>query len=219
MRTLIESIAEDGTVTPGEAYDLYVAIERVLPADVRSTAKDNRISAGLLVPEEEHVPTWEYDPVTAPQKSYLKNLGADPSKFRTKGEASREIDRLTSGAASVSNRQMMVLRFWNVVHLADHGKSHVIEWLDVFYASDADHLAAWNLWKEESDDRGRQDDPYKVPLGVGPRYLAKVKSGQAVPRLYKAGTKKGIDLTTKILVGIIVVGVLFIIVVLLFPSL
>lgn len=207
LRTLIETIAEDGVITPGEAYDLYVAIERVLPANVRYIAQNNRESAGVLEPDRAQFDSWEDDPITGPQENYLKSLGADPRKFKTKGEASREIDRLTSSPVSVSNRQLMVLRFWNVVHLAERGKSHVIEWLDVFYAHDADHIAAWNLWKEENDDRGRQDDPNRVPIGIGPYYLKKVKTG----------TRKGVDLTTKILVGIIIVGILIIIVALLLP--
>jgi hypothetical protein len=195
LRTLIESIAEDGVVTPSETLDLYIAIERVLPAEFRGPAKTNRWTAGILLADEERTSNWEDDPITEPQVRYLKSLGGDPQKFKTKGEASREIDRLTSGPKSVSNRQLMILRFWNVVDLADHGKAFVIGWLDDFYATDSDHIAAWNLWKEENDDRGRQDDPHKVPLGAGPKYLAKVKSGHApsVPRSYATRSAKKPD--------------------------
>lgn len=50
---IVESILEDGVVTDDESKELFVAIERVLPADVRSIAKAARRSVEEAAKEEE----------------------------------------------------------------------------------------------------------------------------------------------------------------------
>lgn len=174
LRTLIEDIAADGVLTPGEMLDLFMAIERVLPKAIRERVVARRIEAGILLGEPP-VSAWELDPITPAQRSYLQSLGSDPRRFPTKGAASREIERLLSGEGSISNRHMMVLRFWDSLSVAPHGKAAVNAWIDDLYVSNPDYLAAWNLWKSETRDRGRQDDPSIVPIGIGFTYLRRLK--------------------------------------------
>ncbi len=173
----IEDILEDGKITPSERVDLFKAIERVLPTEFRAEAKARRLHAqGLAETEdEERRPIWHEDPPTDAQLRYLADLGGDPRGIRTKGEASDAIDQLVSSSRSVTNRQMMVLRFWHFVEMSKNGKTAVSEWMDGFYASDPHHLVAWNYWKQKNGDVGTKGDPSVVPLGIGYEYLALVK--------------------------------------------
>lgn len=120
---------------------------------------------------------WIKNPATAAQLKYLRALGIQGGDNLTKGEASDMIDSAVNSSRSVSNRQMMVLRFWNKIAVAKQGRNRVSEWMDDWYTDDPDRKAAWELWKEDNDDHGRQDSPEKVPLGIGYKYLKRVKSG------------------------------------------
>jgi hypothetical protein len=150
------------------------AIERVLPKGQRIVARNQReraedaaaALAGTVARREL---------ATAPQLKYLRALGVTPPEGMTKDQASETLDRLLSSRPSVSNRQMMVLRFWDSLSVAERGRYGVSEWMDVFYAEDRDRPAAWEWWKEENADCGHQDPPEKVPVGIGPSYLARVK--------------------------------------------
>lgn len=115
--------------------------------------------------------------VTEAQLRYLRVLGKQVPPETSKREASRIIEAAVKSGASVSNRQMMVLRFWNKLELRERGKPGVIEWMDNWYMEDPDRRAAWELWKEENRDRGRQDSSDKVPVGAGYHYLKRVKGG------------------------------------------
>lgn len=177
---LTEGVLRDGRVTQSERVDLILGIERVMPKPARlgaqaRRARANQIGAGSTAPP---LRSTSVDSATPAQLRYLAALGGTPTTTLTKAEASAEIDRRLCSAASVSNRQMMVLRFWNRLDVADRGRSGVSEWMDEHYDADPDHQAAWKLWKEDSDDRGRQDDPQRVPIGIGSKYLRRVKGGR-----------------------------------------
>ena len=91
----------------------------------------------------------------------------------TKGQAS---DLITAklDTRDVSNRQMMVLRFWDQVKLVSLGRLEVSEWIDEWYSQDHRHLAAWEQWKRDHDDSGGQGDPSVVPIGAGFGYLKRL---------------------------------------------
>lgn len=172
LRELIGDILSDGRVTQDERVDLILAIERVMPKDHRLLATGRRRAAEALTEEPEEPP----EPATEPQCRYILALGGVVPDGLTKESASDLIDSLLSTGRSVSNRQMMVLRFWNRLDVREGGKRGVSEWMDAWYAEDRDRVAAWSIWKEENGDTGRQDNPEKVPIGVGEDYLRRVKS-------------------------------------------
>lgn len=175
-------------VSAVETAELEAAREELTKA--KEEAEKARIAEGvarkLLQAEEaqrrreeraNQPPRWHFDPATEPQLRYLRALGAsfDEQKI-TKGEASELIDAILNSPDGISNRQMMILRFWDKVDLADHGKNFVSEWMDRWYAEDPDHIAAWEWWKESNGDWGCKDaDPALVTIGCGTRWLRMVK--------------------------------------------
>lgn len=169
LRDLVARIVDDAVIDHEERLDLAVAIERVLPKELRLLAKERRADAELVNPPL----------ATAAQVRYLISLGGIASATMTKEQASDELDRLIGSRSSVSNRQMMVLRFWDCVAIAGRGRYGVSEWMDDFYTEDGDRPAAWEWWKEDNLDCGRQDPPEKVPIGIGTVYLARVKQRAA----------------------------------------
>ena len=195
LRELIQDILADGKITPEERVDLILAIERVLPKEQRLIATERRQAAEALtappieeeedeedtdddyqqLPEERSSKPWR--PASEAQEQYIVALGGQVAEDMSMEQASKLIDSLLASSKSVSNRQMMVLRFWNRLDVAQGGKRAVSEWMDEWYDEDPDRQAAWSLWKEEHDDRGRQDNPTKVAIGIGERYLKRVKSG------------------------------------------
>jgi hypothetical protein len=184
LREVVERIVADGRIDLDERLDLAVAIERVLPKEQRLSAKEQRKRvAKVTAVETGSAPSrWGRDPATEPQIKYLRALGASIPPGLTKQQASDLLDHLVGSRASVSNRQMMVLRFWDCLYVADTGRRGVSAWMDDFYAEDQDRPAAWEWWKEENGDVGRQDPPEKVPIGIGPTYLARVKARAGASR-------------------------------------
>ena len=132
---------------------------------------------------ETRAQAWRDDPATDAQLNYLRALGASFGPWISKGEASNLIDAMLNSRSGVSNRQMMVLRFWNRMDIADGGKNAVCEWMDTWYALDPDHVAAWELWKEAHGDCGRQISPEIVPLGAGIIWLEKIKGRELNGRI------------------------------------
>lgn len=127
---------------------------------------------------------------TDAQRKFLRSLGGTLRSGASKGEASDTIDSLL-GNKPLSNRQLMVLRFWNRSRVEGEDKRAIIDWLDQFYSEDPDRKRAWELYKEEAEDDGLQGDAERVPLGIGPEYLARVKNGgpDAIPR-FRRGTAR-----------------------------
>lgn len=103
-------------------------------------------------------------PATEAQLRYLEDLGVNFKFGITKREASKLIDEALNSSLSVSNRQMMVLRFFGKVDLAKKGRHAVSEWLDEWYSEDPSRKTAWDYWKEKNGDVGKQVDPTWVPI-------------------------------------------------------
>lgn len=171
---LTESLAEimdDGRITMDERLELLDAIERVLPAGLRTAAQAKRRKAGEIAPAAADDDT---DRASGRQLAYIRALGGVPLERMSFEEASAMIDELKMGQRPTS-RQLMVLRFWNRLDLADLTREEVSQWMDQWYAGDPDRLRAWELFKSHTEDSGRQGDPERVPLGAGGRYLIAVR--------------------------------------------
>ena len=204
LKEVIDGAIADGSVSDADRLDLHLAIERILPVTARSLSKEARIQAE---PRPELPPkisredllkmkadpsddstlqppkTWRDDPMTAPQRAFIKSLRGSISPSATKGEASELIGTLL-GNKPLSPRQQMVMRFWGRERLSGEGPSEIADWMDAFYSEDPDRKLAWELFKQEVEDDGLQGDPARVTFGIGPAFLTRIKQGgeAAIPR-------------------------------------
>jgi hypothetical protein len=222
LATILRRVLADGVVSPDERLELQLGIEKVLPLTERGFAKaaretkeretrtekitrDNLVkmvadSASKEDNEDEEFyrkarRDWRNDPMTDRQRDYIFDLGGSIHAGATKGEASDLIETLL-GQRPPTNRQQMVLRFWARSRKAGEGPAEISEWQDSFYSEDPDRKNAWELFKEESNDDGRQGDPNRVPLGIGPEYLARIKSGPKNQRqAYESGEPRSTNET------------------------
>jgi len=212
----VESIIAKGLVSEADKHDLHLAIERVLPITERGISKAARLSAEpppeLPPPiskedlkdmaasashddfREPPRPNWRSDGMTEPQLHFIKSLGGSIRSSATKGEASDLIESLLH-AKPPTNRQQMVMRFWAHSKQDSEGPREISEWMDAFYSEDPDRKTAWELFKQEAEDDGLQGDPMRVPMGVGPQYLKRVKEGgaDAIPRFRRANLRVACD--------------------------
>jgi DNA polymerase III epsilon subunit-like protein len=199
---VVKDIVADGKITDSERVDLFLGIEKVLPVTERRVAKAAREDAEARaivnrqpkigrdelkeMIEEPRAPaherSWRGDPMTEAQNAFIRSLGGSIRANASKGEASQLIDTLL-GNKPITSRQQMVMRFWARERQPGEGPREISEWMDQFYQEDGDRKVAWELFKNESDN-GLQGDPSRVPLGVGPEYLRRIKLGgrDAVPR-------------------------------------
>jgi hypothetical protein len=112
---------------------------------------------------------------TQRQVDYIIDLGGEVQDGMTKSEAHDLIDQLLSGAIPATNRQLMVLRFWNRMDLASQHRRDVTAWLDQLYRENPLYEAAWKYFKLDYKDDGSQRDPSWVPLGAGYIYLKQIR--------------------------------------------
>lgn len=140
------------------------------------------------------------EPATEAQIHYLVALGQNVNSSISKRDASNLIDQCLSGKSSVSNRQMMVLRFFGRVDIADKGKEAVSIWLDEWYQEDPSRKAAWDQWKERCGDTGLQSDPERVPINA---YISSSEGTDTNEYIY-IKPKKKTKLNRWIIFGIIV---------------
>ena len=130
-------------------------------------------------------------PATEKQIEFIRSLvlelgGNPPSKFDlTKAEAQIGIEELLkrrhalqAGQQSPTDRQLMVLRFWNRSDLTRKSKWDVEQWMEEFYTHDPLRKAAWEMFKNEIGDDGTFSNPEIVPIGAGEQYLFKIKEEQ-----------------------------------------
>ena len=178
VRFLIDEInsAEENPLTDGDKMRyLLTCILRVLPKKDRDE-----------IVAQESEPAWKSDSATPAQLSYIQRLGGELPPGSTKGEASALIDSLlTDGhtpVAPATNRQRMLLRFWNNEELASEGKWAVSEWIDVWNSEDPSRVDAWLAWKTENADDDTQDDPDNVPVGAGFGYIENKDSATGVTK-------------------------------------
>jgi hypothetical protein len=198
---LVEGVIANGSLETIDRGNLQEAIEKVLPVAERKAAKAARehtgyvekadsiprakISAGDLETmrvdgpvefETKKEAPWRNDPMTERQYDFIRSMGASISKQATKGQASELIGSLLNNR-SISSRQQMVMRFWNRTQRTGEGRQEITLWMDGFYEEDPDRKAAWELYKEEVEDNGLQGEPERVPIGIGPDYLDRIKKG------------------------------------------
>lgn len=219
IRHLLELVTDaliDGVISAEERKILQKQIERVLPstererlvmarkafeekrcAEERNRAQQEKEERERLRGEERvkrereyERQRQEYNKPTEAQLRYIKGLGGSLHECATKQDASDRIEQLLHSNGSISPRQQMVLRFWNITPEPHWGKAQVSVWMDQFYESDSDHQLAWELFKEESGDTGSSRDPERVPVGIGQKYLLKVRSG-AVRASFSEPKKSG----------------------------
>lgn len=214
LAEIVGRIAADGVVSADEQIELQLGIEKVLPVSERrfavaARAQTKAIRSGPRITKEDlknaaraaeeaeddedpgeyfrRSPGWRGHPMTDRQKDFIGALGGTISDGANKGEASDLIDQLLREKPP-TNRQKMVLRFWGVSVETIGGPAEVSEWMDAFYTEDPDRKDAWELFKEESGDDGRQGDPERVPFGAGARYLARIKG--TIPSNRPAATER-----------------------------
>ena len=158
--SLLDSIIDDC-----EKFRLKCAIERVLPKGEREGVA--QALAGIISPGFRSI--WSPSPpelATVAQLNYIRALGADAPHGLTKEDASEMITALRL-KASVSNRQIMVLRFWDRMDLQVEGRHAVSAWMDEFYSDDPARKDTWEEFKRAYGDDGSQRDPSWVPMGAG----------------------------------------------------
>lgn len=165
LRDLVGLVLADGKVTKEERAHLVFAIERVLPQEDRSAAKRARASQ---------------EPATDRQIAYLQALNAEIPEGLTKPQASQLIDELKSIGGNATPRQMMLLRFWDEVRVAEFGKHGVSDWIDAWHHEDPDRRSAWDLWNRENPQLQSQSaSPDSVELGCGKQYLERILADRA----------------------------------------
>lgn len=117
---------------------------------------------------------------TDKQLDYIRSLGGNPSPGFSRADVDEIIPHLEKEFRESpakqqlpTPRQMMVLRFWNRMDLAQSSKWAVEQWMSQFYSEDPRRKAAWEAFKLETGDDGSQHDPSSVPIGAGEIYLNK----------------------------------------------
>jgi len=159
MFDLLVNICNDGELSSEDICDIQLAIERVLPKTFREKIKEKRKEV------------YYNGPASSEQIELIERLTKKPATLMSRREASEFIERSFN---QPSNRQLMLLRFWNRMDLADKTRSEVSEWIDEFTQDNQERWEAWSLFKDEIEDDGGQNDPSIVPIGAGERYLRKV---------------------------------------------
>ena len=108
---------------------------------------------------------------TEKQLQYIRELGGSPPVGLTKSDASKLIEELKEGDNNPTPRQIMLLRFWNRMDLANRSRGEIVNWLENFYAQDSRRKSAWELYKLQNKDDGTQHDPAWVKIGEGENCL------------------------------------------------
>ena len=189
LRGRVEGVLADRVIIEDERRTIVAAILRVLPK-----AESDRLRT-LFNETAEHdrqERSWELklhhekEEATPEQKQFLRAMGRALPDNCTRAEATEIVNEAIGVGQPVTNRQLMVLRFWNRMDLSNKGKAAVSEWLDAWYAEDPDRLTAWTLWKEEFREIGREDPPERVALDLGDAYLDRVKALAPVLNMERA---------------------------------
>lgn len=116
---------------------------------------------------------------TSRQMDYILGLGGAIPEHLTKAEASAIIDQLKDHSRA-SQRQMMVLRFWDRLDMAAEHRTTITAWMDEFYTTNPLRKSAWEYFKKDFHDDGSQRDASWVPLGAGYGYLKKIKRNRII---------------------------------------
>jgi len=182
LRGIVRDVLADRVIIADERRAIVAAILRVMPPDKRSLARVRFAEAGKRGSTEES--EWKADdnrPASPEQVKFIQAMGMKVAGECTSAKASEIIEGELSTSKPVSARQRMILRFWNRQDLASEGRASVDEWLDGFYAENPDRLAAWELWKSENGDCGRDDSPDRVDEGAGEIYMGRIRDTKSAP--------------------------------------
>jgi hypothetical protein len=128
-----------------------------------------------------------WNQATSNQLKYIRDLGGNPPEGITKDDASELIQQLLARNGPTP-RQMMILRFWGRMEMAESSKDEVSEWMSQFYTEDPRRKLAWEKFKIENGDDGLQRDPSWVPVGIGGTYLSKAGRVSQTSNLYRQGS-------------------------------
>jgi hypothetical protein len=173
---LMVEVCADQNLTLEELVEIQLGIERVLPPQTRSQIKNNRLA--LIPPKEADS---EPDPATQRQLDYIRALGGNPPVGLSKWDASDMIDQLLEKPMA-SSRQIMFLRFWDRLDLANRSRDEVSAWMSQFIDGDERRKHAWNTYKAEIGDDGSQRDPSFVPIGIGFQFLDRCRMQAVSPQ-------------------------------------
>ena len=141
----------------------------------------NTSEASLLIEKllEHSTPPSEQS-ATEKQVQYIRDLGGNPPLGLSKADASLLIPQLQAKQRETfakqvtpTLRQIMVLRFWNKMDLAQSSRWEVEQWLTQFYNEDQRRRAAWEAFKLDNGDDGSQNNPSRVPIGAGEIYMSR----------------------------------------------
>jgi hypothetical protein len=183
LREASDRVSATGILTSGQAVELHQAIERVVPATIRAEFTERR-QAASTGDYEERRKAWQSaaasEPATERQLAYIESLGGHPPVGLTKAAASYLIDELKGDVTQPSARQLMVLRFWNRLDMANCSRPEIAAWLDRFYAADPLRKAAWTLYKLSHRDDGSQHDPSWVEIGAGEKYRRQIVRNRTI---------------------------------------
>ena len=177
LRAVVSGVLADRLIIEEERKTIVAAILRIMPPEKSALAKVRFSEA------EKHgheAAAWELKEkqaaaaATPEQTRFLQAMGVSVPEGYTEAAASDRIASELGSGQPVTVRQIMLLRFWDRLDLADKGRTAVDEWIDGWYTEAPDRLEAWELWKSENGDCGRQDSPERVSVGAGKAYLERV---------------------------------------------
>jgi hypothetical protein len=169
LRAQTREMLGDGRIDPIDEYNLKLYFVRIVPKELRGIIETHLEDMGVPASIEEE-PKWHRDPATAKQIDYIIGLGGTVRNSMTKGQASEMIDGLLE-CRPPSPRQMMLLRFYNRLDLADQTKDEVSAFIDELFFIDIRYELAWDRFKRETGQDRFEMDPSTVPIGAVSHYM------------------------------------------------
>jgi hypothetical protein len=177
LRVILMESLEDGSIDAHDAYRLKQAFIDVVPRESKPIIETHLQGIGLPAREaESHIdqPPWWPDPITGKQAHFIASLGGVVRPNMTKGEASVLIDQLLNRQPPTP-RQIMLLRFFNRMDLADASREEISGFVAELQRADPDAMAYWDRFKLQAGIPKSHRDPLAVPIGA----YAQMKAGKA----------------------------------------
>lgn len=207
LRVILMESLEDGSIDEHDAYRLKQAFIDVVPREVKPVIETHLQGIGLPAPEEaSHIdqPPWWSDPMTGKQAHFIASLGGVVRGDMTKGQASLLIDQLLNRQPPTP-RQIMLLRFFNRLDLAESSRDEINGFVAELNRSDPEAMLYWDRFKAQTQQPKGCRDPLVVPIGA----YAKMKAGKSYE------PRKGLGCVTLLaiavfglIVGLVIIGAL-----------
>lgn len=172
LRGKVAAVLANGALEQAEVHALRLAMERVVPKDVRARVTELLSSIGLPSSFEvrEGSGGWREDPMTERQRDFIVKLSGEPPPEMTKGDASDLIEDLLERRPATT-RQRMLLRFFDREEMADRPLEEISQFIDeLFYTNDA-YESAWLRFKASVGDDRTVNDLNDVPKGGYRQFL------------------------------------------------